>query len=190
MIPFTNSLHYKNSDSCIQIKRCFLSLRLLNNYRAQEARHNCDIAQPRSREADDHRFREKKCFARIEADSDVSVVEHLPDRMTVSDQLADALHHERFGRIRAGEPGDGGGRSLASASPSSTRPCIESTARKHCANHSLFSSIRAYPRASPTSARDHLNGLRHSATRLRARHSEYGFRTERPAAIARLGRSN
>jgi hypothetical protein len=42
----------------------------------------------------------------MEAELDVSVVEHVPFCKTIGDELTDVLHHERFGGISVKEPSD------------------------------------------------------------------------------------
>jgi hypothetical protein len=61
----------------------------------------------------------------MEAELDVSVVEHVPFCKTIGDELTDVLHHERFGGISVKEPSDCVRHGLCAAKPSSARICVE-----------------------------------------------------------------
>lgn len=56
--------------------------------------------------AGDRRLCQKERLACVKADLDVPVVEHVPFRKTIGDQLSDILHDQRFGGISLEKPGN------------------------------------------------------------------------------------
>src|SRR5690348_13918675 len=64
-------------------------------------------SRPPSRlyKASDYGLCQKKRLACVKAELDVSVIETIPFRKTISDELTDVFHNERFGGIRVEKPG-------------------------------------------------------------------------------------
>jgi hypothetical protein len=54
----------------------------------------------------DRRLCQEERLARVKADLDVHVVEHVPFRKTIGDQLSDLLHDQRLGGISLEKPGN------------------------------------------------------------------------------------
>jgi hypothetical protein len=128
---------------------------LLHRYKKSVGRGRSALRTIRLRDASDPRFREKKCFAGIEPELNVCVVDIDPSGATTSDELSDAPHHKRFRRINADFCIDAR-RDLAFAKPS-TRTCVEPAARRHCPNPSLLPQIERQVLSSPGSASGQLN---------------------------------
>ncbi|MDI4235193.1 hypothetical protein OZ411_20520 [Bradyrhizobium sp. Arg237L] len=94
-----------------------------------------------SRDTDDRRLREKIGLAGAKAEPDISVLEHLPFCMAVSDEAAEIGHHANLRRIGVNKTCDRIGHCPAAASLLAFRVCVECTPRKHRLKRSFRQSI-------------------------------------------------
>src|SRR6516162_9791379 len=91
----------------------------------------------RSRDTDDHRFGKKEGLARVATELNISVLEHVPFCITISDELTDISHHERLRRIRVDKAGDRIGCCLGAAKLLTPHFCVQCRGRRPRPKHSL-----------------------------------------------------
>jgi hypothetical protein len=84
-----------------------------------------------SRYAGDHRLPKTIGLACVQAELNISVLEHMPFCIAVGDESAETGHHECLRRIGVDEAPDRIGRRVGAARLLTLGPGVECTARKH-----------------------------------------------------------
>jgi hypothetical protein len=121
MIEASRRLGRPNSGPCSQIEKLFASCAADIKKAAVGSLRRDKKPSRRSRKTDDNSLRQNESLARIEAELDISIVEHDPFRVAVGDELTDSGHDERFIGVGVDSACNCPGRDLGDAKPVSLR---------------------------------------------------------------------